>query len=239
MHAVDEAHERRVDAVAQQALRHDHGPRAARLPGRRHAIAPQVAAGDHHGGAVVLREVVDRPDRRRAERAARSRPGVEAVVVVQRLRRLAGQDVDRLELRQQVVGLEDAIEEPEDERVLDQRVAREGLLDHPVETPGGEGLEVVASRRVREARRDVGPDLLDFGVGQKPFDHGEAVALDARQQRVEPCRVDRGLRPGGRAVGAGEVRLAVVANVLDDDLLHDASFRLASPDDRSWRPLRQ
>ena len=72
--------------------------------------------------------------------------------MVERLPLLAGQDVDHLQLREEIVRLEDAVDETEHDGMLDERIARERLAEHVVETLRREALEVVPRVRRAQAR---------------------------------------------------------------------------------------
>jgi hypothetical protein len=66
-----------------------------------------MAAGDELGGAIGLGEVVDRPDHADADRRPRPALAVEAVVGMDRLRRLAGFERNGVAGREQEVGLQE------------------------------------------------------------------------------------------------------------------------------------
>ena len=68
-------------------------------------LTPEVAAGNRHGRAVVLSEVINSKHRSGADSRPGARPGIKTVIHVQRLCWRFCQDVDDLRLRQQVVGL--------------------------------------------------------------------------------------------------------------------------------------
>jgi hypothetical protein len=132
-------------------------------------LPPPVAAGDHLGRAVGPAEAVDRPDRRDAHRWAGTRDRVEAVVDVDVLRRLPGQQVDGQVRRQQVAGQQQPVEQGDDPGVFDQRGDRRGHGQQCVDALGPEALEVVAPPPdvSREPGLELGTDTVEeVGLGR-------------------------------------------------------------------------
>ena len=111
-----------------------------------HLVVPGVGPGDDVGGAVLRREIVDRPDRVHAHRGTRAGDPVEGVVGVEGLRGLAGPDPDRLAGREEIAGLEELVAEGEDPRVRDE------IREHVCPWPPGCRSARCGSPRSRSGR---------------------------------------------------------------------------------------
>src|SRR5688500_9126153 len=105
-----------------------------------------MTSRQYNGGAILGRELIDGPDGRRRQGGAWPWDRVEPVVMVKQLAGLAGQDLDHLELREQVVGQEQPVQEREYSRVIDQAVEQSCLSDQAVRALREVPLEVVPAQ---------------------------------------------------------------------------------------------
>jgi hypothetical protein len=98
------------------------------------------------GGAVLDREVIERPHRVDDHVVELARKRVDAGVVVERLGLLAGTDLDACG-RGELVVTEHAVEDTEQQRVDRRLVEGTSLREQGVDAPGAEALEVIAPER--------------------------------------------------------------------------------------------
>ncbi len=117
---------------------------------------PAVAPGDEPGGAVGFGEVVQRPHRVEHDVGVVRREGVDALVLVEHLRPLAGADLDAGRRRELVVP-EQPVEHAEQQRMQRRGVEGPRLGEQRVDPLGAVPLELVAahaaSTRARRAAR--------------------------------------------------------------------------------------
>ncbi len=139
-----------------------------------------MAAADHLGAAARRREVVQRPDRRDAHRGTGPRQGVERVVVVHGLGRLAGVDADRLARGQQVAGLQQRIDKFQHGRVLGGALEYVPAPDEGVDALRPLPLEVVAPLDAKvEVRLQLHAQGLDLGGAQHVPEDDETLLVVA------------------------------------------------------------
>jgi len=100
-------------------------------------------------------EVVDGQHHADAERRARTRHLVEAVVGVQRLRRLAGIDADRLGRAEQEVRLQEAADQGEQPLVGGKSLKDAAAAHQRVDAFGRKAFETVAAAMLAEMRLSV------------------------------------------------------------------------------------
>ena len=81
-----------------------------------------MAFGIDQSRAIILAEIVERPDEGRTDRFSGAGQRVESVVMMQRLANFARHHLDYLELGEKVIRHEEPIEQGHHERVLDDRI---------------------------------------------------------------------------------------------------------------------
>ena len=171
-----------------------------------------MTAGNDLGAAVLRREVVDGDDRREAVRRPRARHRIEAVVVVDGLWRFAWMDADGLARRQQVARPQEAVEDREHARVLDDVLEHAAAPDQRVDALGTEAFKGVAT-------------VMALEVGRQPFAHapervgGEELAEQRVALGVE--LVEMGLHVHASDSGGGGAR------ILADPMARPCSCRSA------------
>ena len=132
---------------------------------------------------------------------------IDRVVGVQRLRGLAGTDLDAGR-RAQLVVAEHAVEHTEDERIGGRRVERARLAEQAVDAARLEAFELAAPERRRlEDARQVGARRLDRVGGHDVLDERPPVALATASTSVRRCRAGR------TAVIGARLRIGVYASV--------------------------
>jgi hypothetical protein len=144
------------------------------------------------------------------------------VVGVKRLLGFAWQNVDRLQLRQQVVRLENPVETTEDQRVLHQWIADQRLLEEGVQTLRLEALEVVAAGFELEARNEVFFDLGNQVRRNQVLDDHVAITFHGLHAPVDLLDRRFRLRPCSRGVLLCELDLRVLLDVPNYDASHGA-----------------
>ena len=128
------------------------GRRPVLTGGRELVVAPAVAARDDPGGAVGLGERVDGPHAGDHDLRVGAGQGIDGVVGVQALRRLAGADGDG-EGHAQLVVADQGVDGASHQGVEDEHVGGPGLGQQAERAPGREALEVVAAQRASRRPR--------------------------------------------------------------------------------------
>ena len=154
-----------------------HFGRNGRGVGARSLVVPAVTAHHDAGGPVLLGEVLERPHDVHHELGVGPGERVQGVVGVQRLRHLAGADLDGRG-RAELVVAEDAVEDAEHEGVGCGPVERTRLCEQGVHPAGATALEVVAPEGSRlEDARKLGAGPVELVGAEHVLDDG--VAVDA------------------------------------------------------------
>src|SRR5579871_3427548 len=188
-----------------RAGRHNEWNRLGDLVLRQAAIAerldlvgaPSVGAGQHHGRAVLRREVIDRADDADRKSRPRARNQIEGVVGVQRLRPLARIDADRVTGAEQEVRLQERAQDRQQARIGHDLLVDLAPRDEGVDALGRSTLEVVSAAVVAEQRLDPGAERGDLIRVHQTLDDRVAVFAHAAHMAA---RIERRLYRCDRAI---------------------------------------
>lgn len=140
-----------------------------------------MRAGHHPRGAVLAREIGERPHDADLQLQAGELERIEGVVAVQGLARLARQDLDRrqaADLVGRAVRQQDLVGDGHHHVVIDEAGGARRAGEHAVRAQGLRAVEVAAKLQARavELRPQFAQDAVDQRLLGEPGDDDRAVA---------------------------------------------------------------